>query len=221
MYFFCIFLQKNLVVSKKSSIFAQNLKIHNKFNITIMGCHSWFYKKVNPQPTREDKINQFIEQSTEWCKELEKALANNGFDWEDEDKWYPFKSKDKVQENLEKYKWMIDNAHHYEDYADFESVDDKTLSKEEQLYLDVEDWQAPSEDGDGYDSLTTHINGVYYSHVGKYYDIFRYNNYDTYVSSEDEMLDLLTSNNICISDDVKSKLKEFWTLYPDGLIYFG
>ena len=217
MYFFCIFLQKNLVVSKKSSIFAQNFKIHNKFNITIMGCHSWFYKKVNPQPTREDKINQFIEQSTEWCKELENALVNNGFFHEDEDKWYPFKSKDKVQENLEKYKWMIDNANHYEDYADVE----KTLSKEARLYLDVEDWQAPSEDGNGFDTLTMHINGVYYTHVDKYNDIFRYNNYDTYVLSEDEMWDLLTSNNICISDDVKSKLKEFWTLYPDGAIYFG
>ena len=44
-----------------------------------MSCHTWFYKKVNPQPTREDKIKQFIEQSTEWCKKLEKALANNGF----------------------------------------------------------------------------------------------------------------------------------------------
>lgn len=187
-----------------------------------MGCHSWFYKRVNPQPTREDKINQFIEQSTEWCKELEKALANNGsFPEEDGYVWYPFKSKDEVKKNLEKYKWMIDNAHHYEDYADFESADDKTLSKEEQLYLDVEDWQAPSEDEDEDDSLTIHINGVYYSHVGKYYDIFRYNNYDTYVSSEDEMWDLITSNNICISDDVKSKLKEFWSLYPDGVIDFG
>ena len=189
-----------------------------------MGCHSWFYKKVNPQPTREDKINQFIEQSTEWCKELEKALANNGFGWgdeDDEDKWFPFESKDATQENLEKNKWMISNAHHYEDYANFESADDKTLSKEEQLYLDVEDWQAPSEDGNGFDTLTMHINGVYYSHVGKYYDIFRYNNYDTYVSSEDEMWNLITSNNIYISDDVKSKLKEFWSLYPDGVIYFG
>ena len=220
MHFFCIFLQKNLVVSKKGIIFAQNFKIHNKFNIKIMGCHSWFYKKVNPQPTREDKINQFIEQSTEWCKELENSLANNGFFHEDEDKWYPFKSKDKVQKNLDRYKWMIDNAHHYEDYADAES-DDKTISKEEQLYLDVEDWQAPSEDGNGFDTLTMHIDGVYYTHVGKYDDIFRYNNYDTYVSSEDEMWNLITFNNIIISDDAKSKLKEFWTLYPDGAIYFG
>ena len=187
-----------------------------------MGCHTWFYKKVNPQPTREDKIKQFIEQTTAWCKKIETALANNGF-YPEEDGyvWFPFKSKDEVQENLEKYKWMIDNAHHYEDYADVESADDKTLSKEEQLYLDIENWQAPSEDGKGYDSLTININGIYYSNVSKYNDIFRYNNYDTYISSEDEMWDLLTSNNIYISDDVKKKLKEFWLLYPEGLIYFG
>ena len=186
-----------------------------------MGCHTWFFKKVNPQPTREDKINQFIEQSSEWCKKIENALTNNGFDLEDEDKWYPFTSKYAAQENLEKYKWMISNAYHYEDYADFESADDKTLSKEEQLYMDIENWQAPFEDGKGYNSLTIHINGVYYSHVGKYYDIFRYNNYDTCVSSKDEMWNLITSNDIIINDDVKSKLKEFWTLYPDGVIYFG
>lgn len=189
-----------------------------------MGCHSWFYKKINPQPTKEDKINQFIEQSTEWCKKLEKALANNGFDWgdgDDVDKWFPFESKDATQENLEKYKWMISNVHHYENYANFESADDKILSKEEQLYLDVEDWQAPSEDGNGFDTLTMHIDGVYYTHVGKYDDVFRYNNYDTYVLSEDEMWNLITSNNIIISDNAKSKLKEFWSLYPDGVIYFG
>ena len=186
-----------------------------------MGCHSRFYKKVNPQPTREDKINQFIEQAAAWCKKIETALANNGFDLEDEDTWYPFESKQTAQENLEKYRWMINNAYHYEDYANIKSDNDKTLSKEEQLYMDIEDWQAPFEDGKGYNSLTIQINGVYYSHVGKYYDIFRYNNYDTYVSSEDEMWNLITSNDIIINDDVKSKLKEFWTLYPDGVIYFG
>ena len=116
---------------------------------------------------------------------------------------------------------MIDNAHHYEDYADFESANDKPISKEEQLYLDVENCQAPSEDGNGLDPLTIRIHGVYYTHVGKYDDIFRYNNYDTYVTSEDEMWNLIASNNICISDDMKNKLKEFWTLYPDGVIYFG
>lgn len=186
-----------------------------------MSCHTYFYKKINPQPTREEKINQFKEQATEWCKKLEKALANNGFDPEDEDTWYPFDSKCTTQENLEKYRWMISNAYHYEDYANFESADDKTLSKEEQLYLDIENWQASSEDGKGYNSLTIQINGIYYSNVSKYNDIFRYNNYDTYISSENEMWKLIISNNICISDDVKEKLKEFWLLYPEGLIYFG
>lgn len=188
-----------------------------------MGYHTYFYTKVNPQPTREEKIKQFIEQATEWCKKLEKALANNGFDWEDEDDediWYPFNSKQAAQENLEKYRWMINNAYHYEDYAD-KIGDGKLLSKEEQLYLDIEDWQAPSEDGNGFDNLTIHIQGVYYTHIGKYDDVFRYNNYNTYISSEDEMWKLIISNNIYISDDVKKKLKEFWLLYPEGLIYFG
>ena len=186
-----------------------------------MSCHTWFYKKVNPQPTREEKINQFIKQAEAWCQKIEKALVNNGFDLEDEDKWYPFESKQSAQENLEKYKWMINNAYHYEDYSNIKSDDDKTLSKEEQLYLDIENWQTSSEDGKDYNSLTIQINGIYYSNVSKYNDIFRYNNYDTYISSEDEMWDLLTSNNICISDDVRKKLKEFWLLYPEGLIYFG
>ena len=114
---------------------------------------------------------------------------------------------------------MINNAPHYEDYADVESADDKTLSKEAQLYLDIENWQAPSEDGKGYDSPTIQINGIYYSNVRKYNDIFRHNKYDTYISSKDEMWKLIISNNICISDDVKKKLKEFWLLYPEGLIY--
>ena len=186
-----------------------------------MSCHTWFYRKINPQPTKKDKINQFIKQAAAWCQKIETALVNNGFDPEDEDKWYPFDSKCAAQENLEKYRWMINNAYHYEDYANIKNDDDKTLSKEEQLYYDIENWQAPSEDGKGYDSLTIQINGIYYSNISKYNDLFRYNNYNTYISSEDEMWDLLTSNNICISDDVKEKLKEFWLLYPEGLIYFG
>lgn len=116
---------------------------------------------------------------------------------------------------------MINNAYHYEDYTNIKSDNDKTLSKEEQLYMDIEDWQAPFEDGKGYNSLTIQINGIYYSNVSKYNDIFRYNNYDTYISSENEMWKLIISNNIYISDDVKKKLKEFWVLYPEGLIYFG
>lgn len=67
---------------------------------------------------------------------------------------------------------MINNAYHYEDYVKIEIADDKLLSKEEQLYMDIEDWQAPSEDGKGYNSLTIQINGIYYSNEAPEY--YRY-----------------------------------------------
>lgn len=188
-----------------------------------MGCHTWFYKKVNPQPTREDKINQFIERTGERCKNLETVLANDGFDWEDEDKWYPYGNRAAVEKRLSEYKWMLENVEHYDD-----SIKSNASSYIRDYFYDtVEDWKAPIDEDSRicgintkYDK-TTCVNGIYYSSVHRYNDIFRYHNYDTVIFSEDEMWKLINDNNINIDDEVKKELKEFWTLFPDGMIYFG
>lgn len=65
------------------------------------------------------------------------------------------------------------------------------------------------------------VNGIYYSSVDRYGDIFRYRNYGAYVLSENEMWKLIDDNNIIVNDEDKEKLKEFWNLYPDGMISFG
>lgn len=191
-----------------------------------MGCHTWFYKKVNPQPTREDKINQFIEQTGEYCKRLETALNNDGFDWEDVDKWYPYGDRASVEKRLSEYKWMLENVEHYDDDSFIKNSDSPYIR--DYFYEIVEDWLAPIDEDSKmcgkdtkYDSGTTCINGIYYSRVRRYGDIFRYRNYDTVIFSEDEMWKLINDNNIIIDDETKNKLKEFWTLYPDGMIYFG
>lgn len=176
-----------------------------------MGCHTWFYKKINPQPTREDKIHQCVERLNKACIRLENALLNDGFGWKKIDKWYPYSSREKVAECLHEYKWMLDNVNHYEDYCN----EDNPLTKEYKLYEKVEDWEVSD------DEFTMSINGIYYCEIDKYHDLFRYNKYDTCVTSEDEMWKLIEDNHIDISDDVKEKLKEFWSLYPDGVIDFG
>ena len=194
-----------------------------------MSCHTWFYKKVNPQPTREDKVSQFIERTRERVCRLEKALSNNGFGWKNKDPWFPYNSRDTVERTVDAYKWMIDNVDHYEDYSNIKSAEDSMPSKEEELYNNVEDWRAPLDEdcedfGDKnrkFDERTECVDGIYYSSVDRYNDIFRYRNYDAYVLSEEEMWKLIDDNNIIINDGNKEKLKEFWNLYPDGMIYFG
>ena len=194
-----------------------------------MGCHTWFYKKVNPQPTREDKINQFIERTNKWSKRLEDALSNDGFNWEDEDKWYPYGSKSAVKKRLEDCDWAISNANHYEDYSNIKNTEGEISSREKFLYNGVENWKAPIDKDHidfghknvKFDDTTMCINGIYYSSVSRYSDIFRLYSYDTYVFSEEEMWDLINANAITINDGVKEKLKEFWSSYPDGMICFG
>lgn len=194
-----------------------------------MGCHTWFYKKVNPQPTREDKISQFIERVNERICKSEKALFDNGFGWKDEDPWFPYGSRDHVERIVDEYKWAIDNVDHYDDYSNIKSAEDEMPSKEEKLYHNVEDWLAPLDEdcrnfgikNRKFDEATKCIDGIYYSSVDRYDDIFRYNKYDTYILSEDEMWKLIDDNNIIINDEAKEKLKEFWNLYPDGMIHFG
>lgn len=194
-----------------------------------MGCHTWFHKKVNPQPTREDKISQFIEKASERIRRLEKALSNNGFGWEDEDPWFPYGSRDTVEKTIDAYKWAIDNADHYDDYSNIKSAEDEMPSQEEKLYHNVEDWMAPLDEdcwdfgnkNTKFDERTICVNGIYYSSVDRYGDIFRYRNYGAYVLSENEMWKLIDDNNIIVNDEDKEKLKEFWNLYPDGMISFG
>lgn len=194
-----------------------------------MGCHTWFYKKVNPQPTREDKVSQFIERTRERVCRLEKALSNNGFGWDNKEPWFPYNSRDSVERMVDEYKWALDNADHYENYSDIKSAEDEIPSKEEKLYNSVENWLAPLDEdcwdfgikNSKFDERTKCIDGIYYSRVDRYDDIFRYHNYGAYVLSEDEMRKLIDDNKIIVNDKAKKKLKEFWNLYPDGMIYFG
>lgn len=134
-----------------------------------------------------------------------------------------------LKKTIDAYKWAIDNADHYDDYSNIKSAEDEMPSQEEKLYHNVEDWLAPLDEDCKYfgnkntkfDERTICVNGIYYSSVDRYGDIFRYRNYDTYVLSEDEMWKLINDNNIIVNDGDKEKLKEFWNLYPYGMIHFG
>lgn len=195
-----------------------------------MGCHTWFYKKVNPQPTEEDKIQQFLTETKSFRQKLVNALENGGFEYDvNKKEWYPYHTREDVEKAIADIDWMLQHVNEYKKFDPniysgidyeigfdlFESVNHWLATIDDDSRDDVWDKNAK------YDDLTMSIDGIYYSNVRRYDDIFRYHNYDSYVMSEDEMWGLIEDNNIEITEGVKDKLKEFWSLYPDGMIYFG
>ena len=195
-----------------------------------MGCHTWFYKKVNPQPTEEDKIQQFLAKTKSFRQKLVKATENGGFEYDvNKKEWYPYNKREDVENAITDIDWMLQHVNEYKKFdPNIYSGIDYEIGVD--LFESVNHWLATIDDDSRddfwdknakYDDLTMSIDGIYYSNVRRYDDIFRYHNYDSYVMSEDEMWKLIEDNNIEITEGVKDKLKEFWSLYPDGMIYFG
>ena len=195
-----------------------------------MGCHTWFYKKVNPQPTEEDKIQQFLETARNLRKHIADGLSKGGFEYHTrEDNWYPFKTREEVEQRLVDIDWMMQHASEYKKFKPdiFSSIRNEVGVD---LFESVNHWFAPIDvdsmdefynKNEKYDYLTKCVNGIYYSNVRRYDDLFRYGKYGECLFSEEQMWKLIEDNKIEINDGVKDKLKEFWSLYPDGIIYFA
>lgn len=183
-----------------------------------MGCHTWFYKKIEPQPTRDDKISAFVKRRKNFRDKCVKALENKGFQYQDEKSWYPFYSELEVLERINLIDWQLENVDHYDDYKfDVDTLtDEQNLTKEQELYCDVESY--------GYNAFstnTTEHKGIYYEEVDHYFDAFRFHDYGRVLESKSETYKLLENENCKKWDDTYNLIDEFWQKYPDGIIELG
>ena len=189
-----------------------------------MGCHTWFYKKLEQQPTKEEKINCFIEREKRFRAKVMDALENGGFSYGgDERDWYPFEDAEEAREYIELVDWKIENAPRYEDFReDYESIDwyraacsNSCLSREQELYSGVEDYRYND------DVIMTKHNGEYYVEVEGYGDVFRYHEYGRVITSKEETYALLEEDNCVKYDNTYERVDDFWEKYPDGIIELG
>lgn len=184
-----------------------------------MGCHTWFYKRLENQPTREEKIRSCVEHDERFRTQINDALKNGGFVYRTEKTWYPFESEEKAREHVDLLDWRIANASHYEDFkADYDAIDwnsGEALTREQELYAAVEDY-TPLEFGD----VVCH-KGVYYENVPEYGDVFRYYEYGKVLESKEAMYELLENEGCWKDDRTYKRVGEFWEKYPDGIIELG
>jgi hypothetical protein len=183
-----------------------------------MGCHTWFYKLIDEQPTKEEKVRSFVERSLKFRGKLAEALKNGGFSYRDGLDWYPFEGKDEALEYLSDLDWKIENAPRYEDFkSDYESIDWNSgvpMTREQELYAAVEHYEPG-------DLMTIEVNGKYYENVPEFGDVFRYHEYGKVLASKEETYKLLESDACWKDDRTYERVDAFWERYPDGIIKLG
>ena len=184
-----------------------------------MGCHTWFYKLIDEQPTKEEKVRSFVERSSIFRDKCCEALKNGGFSHRNGKDWYPFEDEEEARWHLQLLDWFIENASRYEEFKDdYDSIDwnsGETMTKEQELYAAVEDYSR-----DELEMVIKH-NGKYYENLPEYGDAFRYHEYGKVLVSKEATYELL-ENKACWKDGrTYERVDEFWEKYPDGIIELG
>jgi hypothetical protein len=166
-----------------------------------MGCHTWFYKKIVPQPTHEDIKLYFLNHYETWIKKLEE-MSDEEYDEEYNNEIGVYKSKKRAIRHFTKLFNLISK--------------DKITTALYELYSHNE-------------KITKYINGIFYiSDDSLPHDLFRIYGYkkDTLLSLEQTLnfivLNYLRDNfKADIIINWKERLIQFWKDYPDGMINFG
>ena len=191
-----------------------------------MGCLTWGYKRMNPQPTDAQltkKLKDYCIDNYNFCKDI---VINNKHVLDDkyEDPYYPFKTLDEAKKALIDYKWALDNCEHSDDYkANYENdiknnVD--PLSIEAELYIKkYSPYCDENEPMIIYDEQTH----AFYMETDEGYGNNMFRCYDwsqeNLHSREETLICIKENKNV---EDVNiDKINEFWDKYPDGLLDFG
>ena len=184
-----------------------------------MGCHTWFYKLIDEQPTKEEKVRSFVEREKRFRSKIEEALSNGGFFYRDGKDWYPFEDEEEAREHLQLLDWFIENSSRYEEFKDdYDSIDwnsSEPITKEQELYAAVDDYSPDDLE------MVFKYNGKYYENLPEYGDVFRYHEYGKVLESKEATYELL-ENEACWKDErTYERVDEFWEKYPDGIIALG
>lgn len=166
-----------------------------------MGCHTWFYKKIEKPSFDEMK---------EIVLTTYKTTINNL------DRWINNPLDEEYLEMLSVYSdWTMDIIIKWRD-AELRRV--RMIENGYCKQAVVNKYCSFHED------ILVPVGDNIYCDVDGYHDLFRKYGYpDTELFSLQETLNYIDDvNNECVVYDfTKDKLVEFWTKYPDGMIDFG
>lgn len=160
-----------------------------------MGCHTWFYKKINPQPTyeevKENVLNQFY---------IELDFYNNTLNGCD------------IDEELLSV---------YPEFTTEYYIKAKAITERQIAFIKKD--LCKKAIYDRYSCLRLNIDSVLYVNC-EYHDLFRkYTFSEDKLFSLEETLNYIEKykDEISLFEDTFELLKEFWNKYPDGVIDFG
>lgn len=195
-----------------------------------MGCHTWFYKKMNIHPSREQAIEDISKSQKQWIDRYAriKTFLEQG-------------KKDELEE------WERDCVETY----DFMSSPEALQESIDQILVEMEKMKSEPFDDImrmyasflcNFDTtgVVIYRNGNFYKNKenGKEihsWDVFRTYNYpeDTLTCYEDFLK--FWETHECFpghkfedgkwlemsEEEVKEEMKKFWEQYPDGIVNFG
>ncbi len=190
-----------------------------------MGCHTWGYRKISPQPTKEQITKAFKELFQRMIDNCKGILSNKHFNYDDDNSIY--KSQEEAEQDLKNLQWFLENCEHSDDYkVNYENDlknNDGELSIESELYELKHDLSIFDETISPLRIFDEKTN-AYYIETEDYYKDNMFRCYDwnqENLHSREETLKLIENNNNTVEDVNIDKVNEFWDKYPDGLIDFG
>lgn len=182
-----------------------------------MGCHTWFYKKIEA-PTKESFVSVVKERVSKELEFLNKLINDRDSIDSELLEAYPEWNKEYAEENIPLWQAIYDFTNGedidltiFPEYFFEEDVTKDTLLQS--LYTSFSE-----------DLLTFVKNKGWYKETDDFHDVFRKYSYpdDILFSLEETLAYINDPKNECVVYDwTENDLKEFWEKYPDGMIQFG
>lgn len=168
-----------------------------------MGCHTWFYKRLEVQPTYEEIREKYLEHLSKEIRSREKYLSGKNHELGDIlDEIYSQYEKAEIEKEiaiLNRIRRRVENR------------TCKLATIKHACWDNVVDYE-----------YSEHTNAFYIE--ASYHDIFRIGTYpDNELNSLEETLDFIDfyKTKISLYPDSLEYLHRFWNEHPDGMIRFG
>lgn len=177
-----------------------------------MGCHTWFYVRMEPQPTYEECKQSMLNGCDKLLKHYEhikRGLAN----------------VEKLTKNdmylIKTYKITPASIK-----ADIKNLKNKISEIERDKCPELVKKEYCDNSWTFDDGLIKYYNGVFYQnkHIAVPHNIFRVSDYPDDILTSYEDFEHFYDNHTCYppdDDDVRLKMMNFWENYPDSIVMFG